>query len=174
MRKNLVIITLLISITTLSQSTIYIGTKSYSATQSWTFTNAGIVNSYSWNGATLVSVGKKQSGGLLMLSTQTISSQSSIAGNVIVYLNNRNAFSISNRLYKDYADGNSIAIYSLTDAQVSLLKKYNISSIRFTIWNSSHKSSTTAENRNNISTDPSVYKVYIHNTAQQVEDLFSN
>lgn len=163
----------LISEKPLSQNVIYVGTKSYPATENWTFTNAEFVNSFDYNGATMVSVARKNTEGLLMLSTHSISDQENVSGTVIIYLENGNALSVSNRIYRDFADDQSIAIYPLSENQIASLKTSNISKIRFSLVSSFDKRGITAENRINVSKDPSQIKIDVSDTSEEIAALFS-
>ncbi len=154
-----------------SQNTIYIGTKSYSATKWWNFLNAGVYESWLPNSTLSVCFAKSASGGILIFSAETLYSDFNIGGKILIYMNDGSVISLSNRINKDHADGHSTVIYSLNSTQITNLKTNDILQIRYSIISQYTKDGFTAGNRHNISLKPGVYDERTYDTAKEISEL---
>lgn len=120
------------------QNYIYRGTTKYESTPSYDFS----CNSCPMGGGTLkVSIAKTAAGGLLLLTTSTPFSQEQIAGTVLVYLADGTIITCTDKGIKDRLDGNSMALYSFTGAEMEQLMSSNVYKIRFSIRNNMMRSS---------------------------------
>jgi hypothetical protein len=156
MRKFLLFaIVIAMYFTTYSQATMYIGSKEYHTT-GWNFLNAGKY-SYDYMGSTYISIAKtKSGGGLLVISLKTGFNMDNINGPIYIYLSNEKPITLNIRYSKDFSDETSTSIFPLTALQINILKRTNISAIRYSLYSNSsnYKSnSVTAENRTNNGTN---------------------
>jgi hypothetical protein len=118
-----------------AQSTIYIGTQSYPATSVF---KGSVKNGYptighngrNEDGDVYVVVGKKKDAGLLMLGVRT---SQKLIGDAMIYLVDGNVIRCKDRGLKDRFDGESTSIFYLTSAELELLKKSDIRSVRFSL-----------------------------------------
>lgn len=177
MRLLISITFLLLSLKSFSQNTIYVGTKSYPATETWNFLKKGKTQHYEFNSTLDVTIAKSSKGGYLMLSADGVFFENqSIGGTILIYLENGEVLTLNNRLYKDFADEKTTAIYSIPINIINKLKSYNISEIRYSIlttnYGSTSKSGFTAQNRRNIAREPSTYKGSNYETAKEIRELF--
>lgn len=159
-----------------SQNKIYIGTKSYPATDTWRFLKKGHYDYMGFDASLEVTFAKSNNGGLLMLSTGGVFSETeNIGGNVLIYLSNGDVLVINKRLYKDFADQKANSIYSITLNQLNKLKTYDIAQIRYYLFDGhGGKSGTTAENRYNNGHYPGiVHKEGSFQTAREISFYFS-
>lgn len=174
MRPFITLLFCTIGITTFSQNTIYVGTKSYPATNTWSFLKNGKYEGYGYNATLEVTFAKYINGGYMMLSTGGVFSEDeSIGGTVLIYLNNGEVLTVTNRLHKDYVDEKTVVVYSISSSQINKLKLINISQIRYSIIASyGGKSGFTADNRYNKSYNPGVYDEGVYQTARDINELF--
>lgn len=118
-----------------AQSTIYIGTQSYPATRAF---KGAVKNGYptighngiNEDGDVYIVVGKKGGGGLLMLGVKT---SQKLTGDAMIYLVDGKVIRCKDRGLKDRFDGESTSIFYLTSAELTMLKKSDIRSVRFTL-----------------------------------------
>lgn len=159
-----------------SQNNIYIGTKSYPSTDTWLFLKKGHYDYMGFDASLEVTFAKSSNGGLLMLSTGGVFSETqSIGGKILIYLSNGDVLEINKRLYKDFADKKATSIYSITLNQINKLKTYDIAQIRYSLIDGyGGKSGTTAENRYNNGHYPGiVHKEGAFQTAREISFYFS-
>jgi len=154
-----------------SQNTIFIGTKSYSATKWWNFLNAGVYESWLPNSTLSVCFVKSSSGGMLVFSAESLYSDYNIGGKIMIYMNDGSVISLNNRISKDHADRHSTVIYSLNGTQITNLKTNDILQIRYSIISQYTKDGYTAGNRHNISIQPGVYDERTYDTAKEITEL---
>ena len=173
MKKIQLLLILTFFITTIYSQSIFIGTKSYPATDTWAFLKSGKYEGFMVYSVADICFAKASSGGYLMISTETVTSDESINGNILIYLTNGKAFALSNRIFNDYSDNKAISIYSVSSSQISMLETSDISKIRYSIVSNYNKEGFTAENRHNISQQPGVYDEATYNTAQKIKELFN-
>lgn len=120
------------------QNYIYRGTTKYESTPSYDFE----CGSCPMGGGTLkVSIAKTDAGGLLLLATSTPFSQEQIAGTVLVYLADGTIITCTDKGIRDRLDGNSMALYAFTTAEMEQLMSSNVYKIRFSIRNYMMRSS---------------------------------
>jgi hypothetical protein len=110
-----------------TQNSIYIGTKTYRATQEWQFT---IENGFPEIGNATITFAKNGTNGFLMISVDT---HHPLKGNVMIYLDNGAAILCNDTKMKDMHDGLTIGIYNLTSSEIVKMKNSNISSIRVSV-----------------------------------------
>jgi hypothetical protein len=113
----------------ISTNKIYIGTNSYDATPSISFSPSMTENSVI--GDVQITVGKKVDGGVIMIELPNFNE--GVSGNLVLYLTDGNAIQCIDRKIRDIVDGKSIAVYHLTFADIAKLKKSNVKKIRFSI-----------------------------------------
>ena len=163
--------------TTYSQATMYIGSKEYHTT-GWYFLNAGKYHSYEFMGSTDISIAKtKSGGGLLVISLKTGYSQDYINGPIYIYLINEKPITLNTRYSKDFSDETSTSTFPLTAIQINILKRANISAIRYSLYSNigNYKTnSITAENRINKSYQPGVYDDGTNFTIADIITLFND
>jgi hypothetical protein len=112
----------------IAQNSIYIGTKTYDATEEWQFT---VENGYPEIGNATITFAKNGTNGFLMISVDT---HHPLKGDVMIYLDNGNAILCKDTKMKDMHDGLTIGIYNLTASEIEKMKNSNISSIRVSIF----------------------------------------
>ena len=84
-------------------------------------------------GTLSVSFAKTSTGGLMLLSTSTAFAQMKIAGAVLIYLADGSTIKCTDKGVKDRVDGESKALYYLTDTELYNLSETGINKIRFAI-----------------------------------------
>ena len=130
MKKQLIqIAIILFSLNCVSQNNIYIGNKSFSATEQWTFEcslEAGIGNLD-------VQIAKNENGGYLKLGIYSNDNWNYIGGNVSVFLEDGSIITCTDKGTRDEVDGKSIALYSFTNSEIEKLKELDILMLRFII-----------------------------------------
>jgi hypothetical protein len=168
-KPNLKLITLVyflvLSIGIFAQNSIYIGTTSYQATDSWRFT----VNDYSLN-KTYVTIAKKSTGGLIMLTIPT-TTVGKIKGDIIIYLENGNAIKCIDRNIRDQLNNEIMAVYYLSQADIQKMSNSDILNIRFTLSHYPYEDKNYLM-ENSYTTLFEKYKTYKHPTAQEISNLF--
>jgi len=129
--KHLLFITLLglTQLSSFSQQYIYRGTKRIPATGTWDFS----ANNYPGTGSLQVKVGKEQKGGVLMLSIGVPMQFQSIAGSVLLYLEDGKVIVLPARVASDHVDESSTVLYSISPSQMEALANSNIETIRFSV-----------------------------------------
>lgn len=123
---------LLIANNVFSQNQIYIGAKSYDATNTFVFTPSK--RTFSDDGIN-IQVGKSQNGGLFLVSVASEYGRASINGSILVYLKNGNVVTLTRKINSDYSDDRITVIYSLSKKNIELLSESNIVSVRFNYVN---------------------------------------
>jgi hypothetical protein len=113
-----------------------------------------------------------------MLTTNVSFEIDHIGGPVLIYLNDGNVVSLSNRVSSDNADEESRALYSLSQSNINALKASDIRQIRFSVVRFDTKTSYTAENLGRESEVPlapgiSITKRLPYQTAKEVSSLFN-
>ena len=109
-----------------AQNLFFIGDKSYPSTGSFelklndSFDNLKCI--IAKNGVT----------GFFVISKSTMTG-SVVKGNVIIYLDDGSVITLLDRGKRDYVDGTSTNVYSLTAAEIIKLKNSIINTVRFTI-----------------------------------------
>lgn len=138
---------------TISQNYIYIGTKKYDASHTWTFSNT--INQ-TIDGSTIdLTVGKKNGGGIIMIAMPNF--DGGFIGNLMIYLVDGTPIQSIDRGIHDIVDNKSIAAYYLTMDEISKMKKSDIASIRYSINNLIYgKKSFTATNENKTNTSEDI------------------
>ena len=157
---------LVLSIVTFSQNSIYIGTTSYQATDSWRFT---VNNNFSLE-KTYVTIAKKGTGGLIMLTIPT-STEGKIKGDIIIYLEDGNAIKCLDRNIRDQLNNEIMAVYYLSQADIQKMSNSDILNIRFTLSHYPYEDKNYLT-ENSYTTLFEKYKSYKHSTAQEISNLF--
>ena len=80
-----------------------------------------------------VIIAKKENGGYMLISTSLASPSNYIAGTITIFLEDGTMIKCYDKGDHDKLDGRSMALYSLTLKEIELLKKKNITMIRFTV-----------------------------------------
>ena len=132
MKKILTIILILLSFNLFSQNQIFIGTKSYEATNSFEFTPPK--RTFSDDGI-YIQIGKSQKGGLFSISVSSEFGRASIVGSVLIYLKNGKVINLENKINSDYANDRITVVYSLLKKDIELMKESNIMTVRFNYVN---------------------------------------
>lgn len=112
-----------------SQNLIFKGSEKFQATESWEFKcdlSAGI-------GHLDVQIAKKEKGGYLMLSIDSLGNTVFIGDNVYVFLENGNVITCTDKNIKDNVNGKSVVLYNFTNLEIKELEQYNILKFRFTL-----------------------------------------
>jgi hypothetical protein len=162
--------------TTYSQATMYIGSKEYQ-TVGWNFLNAGKYHTYEYNGSTDISIAKTKSGGGLLVISFKNSFGHVINGPIYIYLPNEKPITLNTRYSKDFSDETSTSTFPLTALQVNILKRVNISAIRYSLYSDigNYKTnSITAENRINKSYEPNYYEAGMNFTTADIITLYND
>jgi hypothetical protein len=155
-----------------SQNFIFIGTKSYIATNQWgfvppkrTFTNDEIT----------IQVGKASTtNGVLMISVSSEFGQASIVGSAIVYLKDGSVISLTSIIASDYANDKITVIYSLIQSSISKIRVSNIMTIRFNYINPlGSEMGISAQNGQFYNNGMFTSKTSEFQTSTEVEDLFA-
>ncbi|MDU0369605.1 hypothetical protein ACFPAF_04295 [Hymenobacter endophyticus] len=149
------------------QNYIYRGTSKFESTPSYDFA----CGSCPMGGGTLkVSIARTDAGGLLLLTTSTPFSHERIAGTVLVYLADGSIITCTDKGVKDRLDGNSMALYAFTAAEMEQLMASNVYKIRFSIrdymMNSSENLSAVNEEDYSYDHEPK------YDVAQDVAGLY--
>ena len=124
---------------------IYNGETRYTSTSEWNFDCEACSVFHPSLGVT---VGKREGGGLLMLSVEVLSTHDFIKRPVYLYLADESLIKCADRGIRDYADKHSKAIFYFTDEEMGRLAQVDVSSIRFSVANEFGKPAEglTAEN----------------------------
>ena len=161
-----IIFTILFSIQNFvyAQSSVYIGTRKYIATDDWNFT----VNGYWSQGPANVKIAKNTGSGLLFISMASF--DGNLKGNIMIYLENGTAIKCLDRGIHDNVDNTTIAVFNLTPNEMEMLKNSDISSIRFSLYKYpvGHQN-YTMDNRYESPFDN--IKIYQNSTASAVRKL---
>jgi hypothetical protein len=146
MKKSLLILVFLFSLSLQSQNLIFVGNNSYKATKPWFFKGNGDQFKYYANDAT-IQVGRKGQSYILSISTKVYNASFGIKGTVRVYLDDGSTIVLSKTFSKDYSDQYSTVIFQFSMSDISKLKKSDINTIRFNSGLSGQLEGTTASNR---------------------------
>jgi len=147
-----------------AQSTVYIGTKKYIATDDWDFT----VNGYWSQGPAHVKIAKNAGAGFLFISLASF--DGNLKGNIIIYLENGTAIKCLDRGIRDNVDNTTISVFNLTPSEMQMLKNSDISSIRFSLYQYTvGYHNYTMDNRYELPFDN--LKIYQNSTANAVRKL---
>lgn len=165
----------LILVKSYSQNKIYVGTKSYDATSTWMFLKKDKYANYQYDATLDVTIAKSKNGGYLMLSTGGVFFETqSIGGTISIYLKDGRVITLTNRLHKDFADEKSTVIYSVSLAQLNILKIVDILQIRYNLVSSYSKTGFTAQNRYNKSFNLNEYDEGVYVTSKEINELFKD
>jgi hypothetical protein len=145
MKKSLLIIVLLFSLSLQSQNLIFVGNNSYKATIPWYFKGNGDQFKYYANDAT-IQVGRKGQTYIFSISTKVYNASFGIKGSVRIYLNDGSTLVLSKILSKDFSDQMSTVIFQLTPSDILKLKKSDINTVRFNSGLQSQLEGSTASN----------------------------
>jgi len=116
-----------------SQNTIFIGDKTYPATDTFTLqSHENMFNKLD------VSIAKDGSSGFIVVSTKTSYKELNLGGTLIIYLQDKTTIKCIDRGVKDYVDNISTIIYKLTKDEINRLMNFNINSIRYNLIESSY------------------------------------
>ena len=173
--KTLFIILSIVFCTNLyAQNVIYVGTKSYESTKTFSFLKKGEYHGYSNFDTTCdLTFAKSAQGGILMISAYSEGYfDERIVGTILIYLKNGEVLTLVKRLHSDSADKSTSSIYSLSNIQVNKLLQINIASLRYSIQGTYGKKSFTCENRFNNSYQPNVYDEGIFDIPKALAELF--
>ncbi len=132
MKTILTVLLITICNTVFSQNQIFIGAKSYDATNSFVFTPSK--RTFSDDGIN-IQVGKTQNGGLFLISVASEFGRASINGPILIYLKNGNVVTLNKKINSDYSDDRITVIYSVLKSNIELLAQSNIMSVRFNYVN---------------------------------------
>jgi hypothetical protein len=121
---------LLLSTFANAQETMTInGSKSFPATQKYTF----ICEKYAFTGETNVQIAKTDKGGVLKITIAAANDKARIAGGLYVDLANGDVIACLDKNVKESAEGTTASYYYFTPAEFLKLKKTDIYAIRFII-----------------------------------------
>lgn len=154
-----------------SQNMIFIGDNSYPSTQAWYFEGNGSQFQYYANAAT-IQIGKKGTNGIFLISTTCYSSASGISGSINIYLNDGSRITLSSVIAKDFVDGESKVIYSISAENIKKLIKSDIQTIRFNTKSGSSLEGHTVSNKHDINHDPMIYEEGRWETSKEIKSLF--
>jgi hypothetical protein len=134
MYKKIILVTLLNFLFLWSvegqQNYIYHNNKKYISTPTWTFG----INGTSWGSGNLeVSIGKNTTGGYLMLQTEVPFENNYIGGTVYIFLSDGSTITCGDKGIRDFVDNKSVVLYVFSEDEMTRLKTFYISKIRFTI-----------------------------------------
>ena len=129
------------------------GGKVYPATSNWNF----ICPNYALSGELTVQVAKTENGGLLKLSSLSSNPEFIIKGTVYIYLTNGAILTCTDKGNFENAGNQITSFFTFTTAEMQLLKKQDIQSIRYNIVGKSNVFSSqignfTAINKQNYYT----------------------
>lgn len=170
----MVFIFLLLTTCTFSQNTIFIGSKSYDATNSWTYEGSYQRYAAVQQVNASIQVGKKGKSGLFSISVNADNSSSGIKGSIRIYLDNSKTILLSKVLAKDYVDNESVVIYEISETDCQKLKESNIKAVRFNLGYTGQVKGYTVNNIYNADPDPRHYQEKHSNTAIEITNLFNN
>lgn len=159
------------SISLYSQELIFIGDNAYPATKNWIFEGNGSQFQFYAKDAT-IQIGKKNSSGILLVSTLCYSAASGIKGSLYIYLNDGTRITLSTILARDFVDGYSNVIYHLSPDNIAKLTKTDIKVIRFNTGSGNTLEGHTVENKHDANPDPIIYLEEKWSTASEIKKLF--
>jgi hypothetical protein len=128
-------------------SQISVGTKVYSSTPAFTFSqNGGGLNSFS---PVNVLVGKRNSSdGLIMISMPSFEGR--LKKGLMIYLDDGTVISCTDRNLFDEVDNETMGVWYLTSSEIIKMKNSDISTIRYTLhWHGIEYKAFTASNKYN-------------------------
>ena len=174
MKKLFITLSIVICANLYAQNVIYIGTKSYKSTKTFSFLKNGEYHGYSNFDTTCgLTFAKSSQGGLLMISAFSEGYfNERIVGTILIYLKNGEVLTLVKRLHSDSADKSTSSIYKITNMQLNKLKQINIASLRYSIQGTYGKKSFTCENRFNNSYQPNVYDESTFDIPKALVELF--
>jgi len=105
------------------------GGKPLTATPVWNF----ICEDYAYDSDLEVQLAKTPTGGILRLAIGVRSNNLVIGGRIYIILQNGSFIYGSDKGIRESKDGQSIAYYNLSEAEMSKLKAYRIDNVRFRI-----------------------------------------
>lgn len=173
MKSKILFLFLFISIIASSQEIMTIkGGKQYKATPNWNF----ISTTYSLSSEVQVQVAKTDNGGILKLSVATTNPKFILAGTVYIYLSDNSFISCTDKGLFENSDTTLTSYFIFTPAEMTKLKKLNISSIRFNIKGNSDSFNSqtgnfTAINKISFYTIKYDNKKKVFETAQEINKL---
>ncbi len=127
---SILIFTLVFANTINSQNYIYFGDNQYEATETWSFQdNMGTMTKY----YPKITIAKKNNGGYFMMSISASFKSTYLTGTTIIFLNNGKTIKCFDKGIRDHLNERSIALYSLTNSEIELLKSARITQIRYAI-----------------------------------------
>ncbi len=131
MRFILLLIFTLIFVNTInSQNYIYFGDNQYKATETWRFQdNFGVSSNYYPE----ITIANKNNGGYFMMSISASFKSIYLTGTTVIFLNNGNTIKCYDKGIKDHLNDRSIALYTLTNSEIELLKSARITQIRYSV-----------------------------------------
>lgn len=129
MKKHYILLLILIlSFSATCQNTFFIGSSSYTCTDSFTLHTPETVGGKELD----ISIAKTEQGGLLILNYRTFSSEK-IMGKVRILLDDKTFITCIDRGIADYVNSIYTKVYKLTESEINRLKSNNIYSLRFTL-----------------------------------------
>lgn len=171
MKTNLLVLLTLLCFTCQSQNLIFVGNKSYQATQKWFMDGNGDQFEYYANSAT-IQVGKNGNFGVFSISTNVYNRANGIKGSSRIYLNDGSTILLSKILATDFADSYYTILYEISTINLTKLKNSNINSIRFNSGYTNDLKGTTVSNRHSQPIDSYRFEEINWKTADDVRSLF--
>jgi hypothetical protein len=172
MKINSFLLAIMIVFNCKGQNLVFVGDKSYQATQKWYFDGNGDKLKNYVNSAT-IQIGKKGQSGIFSISLEAFNSSSGIKGAIRIYLDNSTTIVLEKVLAKDYSDGLSTVIYEISAINLLKLKQSNINTIRLNSGITGFIEGTTVSNKWDSDPNPIIYDEFHWNTASEISILFS-
>jgi hypothetical protein len=129
MRFYLSFIMCLLISTCFSQDYIYQNQKSYKSTPTFDFTLSDF--SIGSDKGIPIQIGKSGNAGVILITANSESGRSYISGPIMIYLQNGKVLRLETRMFTDYIDDHTLALFSINSAYIADLRKSDIIRIRF-------------------------------------------
>ncbi len=173
MLRNLLIIfyTLLFSNAVFSQEQMtLIDQTTIPATQVWSFYS----ETYRYSGSLKVQIGNNNKGGTLLLQVETSDPTFYMGGTVYLFLDDGNVITCTDKNVRAFSDKLIQSYYALTPSEINLLKRNQITDVRFKIMgNATQFSSPTGFFTANNKVKRFGLPEKTYDTVSEIKQLFS-